>query len=160
MLVLEGLQKLIDHIEYDIYGPVKDEEYWDLCKEQMKSLPDNIKVQYHKEIQPSQVKEVLEESHVFILPSKSENFGHAIYEALSAGRPVITSYNTPWKGLLESAAGLNVSVNDTAGIENAVHFFAKMDNEEMQKWSRGAAAYADSKVDVLMIKEEYGAMFR
>ena len=159
LLILEALQKLSDEIEFDIYGPVKDEEYLDLCKEQMKSLPDNIRVHYHKEIQPSQVKEVLEEAHVFILPSKSENFGHAIYEALSAGRPVITSYNTPWKGLLESAAGLNVSVNDTAGLENAIHFFARMDKEEMEKWSRGAASYAERKVDVSKIRDEYGGMF-
>ncbi len=71
----------------------------------------------------------------------------------------ITSYNTPWKGLLEAAAGLNVSVHDTAGLENAIHFFAQMDNEEMQKWSSGAAAYAERKVDVEEIREAYGRMF-
>jgi glycosyltransferase involved in cell wall biosynthesis len=159
LLVLQALGRVTDEVEYDIYGPIKDEDYWDLCKEQMKSLPENIEVHYRKEIEPCRIKEVLEEAHVFVLPSKSENFGHALYEALSAGRPLITSYNTPWKGLLESAAGLNVSVNDTAGLENAIHFFAQMDNEEMNKWSRGAAAYAERKVDVEEIREEYGRMF-
>jgi glycosyltransferase involved in cell wall biosynthesis len=159
LLVLEALEKVTDLVEYDIYGPVKDEEYWEQCKVKIKRLPSNVEVRFHKEIEPSQVKEVLEKAHVFILPSKSENFGHAMYEALSAGRPLISSYSTPWKGLLESAAGLNVSVNDTAGLENAIHFFAQMDAEEMEKWSRGAVEYADKKVDEEEIRREYRGMF-
>lgn len=159
LLVLQTLSNIKEQVQYDVYGPVKDEDYIDLCKEQIKALPDNIKVYFHKEIEPAQVKEVLEESHVFILPSKSENFGHAMYEALSAGRPLITSYHTPCKELLESAAGLNVSVNDTAGLENAIHFFAQLDAEEMLKWSKGAAAYAEKKVDVEEIRKEYKEMF-
>ncbi len=88
LLVLQSLEKITYQVEYHIYGPIKDEDYWDLCKEQMKSLPENIQVHYSKEIEPAVVKDVLEEAHVFVLPSKSENFGHALYEALSAGRPV------------------------------------------------------------------------
>lgn len=159
LLVLHALSNIKLQVQYDVYGPVKDEDYLDLCKEQVKGLPDNIKVCFHKEIEPARVKEVLEEAHVFILPSKSENFGHAMYEALSAGRPLITSYDTPCKELLESAAGLNVSVNDTAGLENAIHFFAQMEAEEILKWSKGAAAYAEKKVDVEEIRKEYKEMF-
>ena len=159
LLVLEALGKVTDEVEYDIYGPVKDEEYWDQCKQKIRSLPSNIQVRYHNEIEPRLVKGVLEKAHVFILPSKSENFGHSMYEALSGGRPLITSYNTPWNGLLESNAGLNVSVHDTSGLEDAIHFFAQMNEEEMQKWSKGAAAYAESKVDEEEIRREYGRMF-
>ena len=110
LMVLTAMAKCNYHIEYNIYGPVKDTNYWELCKEKIKTLPGNIRVNYHKEIVPQKVKEVLMNAHVFILPSKSENFGHAIYEALSAGRPVITSNNTPWNNLRESCAGINVSV--------------------------------------------------
>jgi glycosyltransferase involved in cell wall biosynthesis len=159
LLVLEALEKLADDIQYDIYGPVKDEEYWDACKEQIKKLPQNIKVLYHKEIAPQKVREVLRSTHVFILPSKSENFGHALYEALSAGRPVITSRNTPWNDLQESKAGMNVSVDFAIEITEAVHFFAQRTGEEMEKWSREAAAYSASKVDEEEIRRAYGRMF-
>jgi glycosyltransferase involved in cell wall biosynthesis len=159
LLVLEALEKLADDIQYDIYGPVKDEEYWDACKEQIKKLPQNIKVQYHKEIEPPKVREVLRSTHVFILPSKSENFGHALYEALSAGRPVITSRNTPWNDLQESKAGMNVSVDFAIEITEAVHFFAQRTGEQMEKWSREAAAYSASKVDEEEIRRAYGRMF-
>ncbi len=51
LLILEALAKVKEWIEYDIYGPVNDEEYWDLCKEQIRMLPENVQVTYHKEIE-------------------------------------------------------------------------------------------------------------
>lgn len=159
LLVLQALEKVVGNITYDIYGPVKDEEYWDTCKEKIKLLPENISVIYHREIEPEKVKEALLESHVFILPSKSENFGHAIYEALSAGRPVITSRATPWNHLEEASAGTNVSTNDYEELIKAIDFFASMDSEVMGKWSRGAFDYAEKAVDIEEIKGEYREMF-
>lgn len=86
LLILEALSNIKDEVEYDIYGPVKDEDYLDRCKEQIKVLPGNIQVQIHKEIEPAEVKDALGKAHLFVLPSKSENFGHALYEALSGGK--------------------------------------------------------------------------
>lgn len=159
LLVLEALGKVTGNIEYDIYGPIKDEEYWDTCKEKIRMLPGNISVIYHKEIEPDNVKDALLDSHVFILPSKSENFGHAIYEALSAGRPVITSRATPWNHLEESVAGINVSGFDYEELIKAIDFFASIGIDEMEKWSRGAFEYAEKSVDMEKIKGEYRGMF-
>ena len=159
LMVLTALQKVTDAIHYDIYGPVKDEEYWDKCKEQVKTLPENIEVIFHKEIEPLKIKEALAETHVFVLPSKSENFGHALFEALSSGRPLITSNNTPWKRLLEAKAGINVSSNDAMDVANAIHFFAHLDNEQMKDHSEGAFAYAQKAVDGEKIKNQYKEMF-
>jgi glycosyltransferase involved in cell wall biosynthesis len=96
LLVLQSLQHLKTLIKYDIYGPVRDVGYWESCQQQIKLLPSNIRVCYHKEVEPQKVAETLCRSHVFILPSKSENFGHAIFEAMSAGLPEITSFFNPW----------------------------------------------------------------
>lgn len=159
LVVLQALEKVTGFVHYDIYGPVKDEEYWNLCKQEIKLLPENIEVVYHKEIDPQMVKEVLAQSHVFILPSKSENFGHAIYESLSAGRPVITSSNTPWNGLREVKAGVNVSVDYAIEMTEAIEFFVGMDEAELEEWQRGAVEYAERGVDVEKIGGEYGRMF-
>ena len=159
LLVLEALEKVTGTIEYDIYGPIKDEEYWDTCKEKIKMLPGNISVIYHKEIEPERIKEALLESQVFILPSKSENFGHAIYEALSSGRPVITSRQTPWNLLEESVAGINVSTFDSEELIKAIDFFTSINMDELKKWSRGAFEYAERAVDMEKIKGEYREMF-
>ncbi|HEY5369130.1 MAG TPA: glycosyltransferase [Hanamia sp.] len=158
--VLQALQKVVGNIQYDIYGPIKDEEYWHKCEELANKLPENIKVIYHREIEPEKIKEALLETHVFILPSKSENFGHAIYEALSAGRPVITSNNTPWNKLKETNAGINVAVDDVEELVNAINFFAEMNFDEMEHWSRGAFDYAEKAVDVEGIRGEYRGILR
>lgn len=159
LLVLEVLANLKEEVQYDIYGPLKEEEYWDKCKEQIKKMPENITVKYHKEIEPQKVKDVLQRAHVFILPSKSENFGHAIYEALSTGRPVITSHHTPWNHLQESKAGINVSTDSVMELSEAIRFFARMDLEELEEWSKGAFEYAEEKVDLEEIRSGYGEMF-
>ncbi|MEO8960697.1 MAG: glycosyltransferase [Ginsengibacter sp.] len=158
--VMEALASVTGEIEYHIFGPIKDEEYWDRCREKMKLLPPNINVFYHREIEPHRVREALLEAHVFILPSKSENFGHSIYEALSAGRPVITSNYTPWNNLSEANAGKNVSIEGITELVDAIHFFAEMDYDTMQTWSRGAHNYAEKSVDIEMIKKQYDLMFR
>ncbi|HVK96345.1 MAG TPA: glycosyltransferase, partial [Flavisolibacter sp.] len=126
LLVLQALQACEAKITYHIYGSIKDDKYWLECQKVIRTIPENISVQYHGDVQPDKVEDVLTESHVFILPSKSENFGHAIFEALSAGKPVITSMATPWNGLKEKCAGINVLPDEPREIAAAISFFADM----------------------------------
>lgn len=45
------------------------------------------------------------DSDLYVLPSKSENFGFTIAEALGCGVPVVTTRETPWKMIEESGSG-------------------------------------------------------
>ena len=54
---------------------------------------------------------IISQSFCLILPSKSENFGNVVLEAMSQKTPVITSENTPWKILKDNNAGYWVSPN-------------------------------------------------
>ncbi len=158
LLVIQSLLHCKAHIEYHIFGPIKDEVYWQQCKEAIKVLPHNIIVKYGGEMQPNKLDNMLAENHVFIMPSKSENFGHSLIEALSAGKPIITSHNTPWKNLLESNAGINVDTNENSMV-NAINYFAEMNDENYKTFCTGAAQYAKQKVNVDAIKMQYQKMF-
>ncbi len=149
----------VGSIEYNIYGPIKDERYWQSCLEIIKKMPANISVEYHGEIPPADIGSVLAKHHVFILPSKSENYGHSIIEALSAGLPVITSYATPWNGLEEARVGMNVSTDDTIDIINAIEKFVGMDDSMLRDWNEEAHKYAIGKVNVDLIKGQYRDLF-
>lgn len=158
-LVLLALKYCTAQISYDIYGPVKNEAYWNECLEVIKVLPANVKVQYKGAIPPETVPHVLEQYHCFILPSKSENFGHAIYEALASGKPVITSHYTPWNGLQAANAGNNVSLEDINEMTAAINEVAAYDNNTYTAASNGAAQYAAGKIDIAAIKAAYRKMF-
>lgn len=159
VLVLEALQKCQRQITYDIYGPVKEEAYWRQCQAIIKMLPENISVSYKGDVVPTKIEETLKGYELFILPSKSENFGHAIYEALSAGKPVITSHHTPFNDLYNQHAGMNVAVENKNEMAKAIDFFASLPPEEFEGWNKGARCFALKRIDMDKLKTQYDQMF-
>lgn len=157
--VLRQLKNVTESIEYKIFGAVKDEEYWEKCKQAINELPANVTVDYMGPVRHDEINERLKECHVSLLPSKSENFGHAIYESLSSGRPVITSVTTPFKDLQSARAGINLNPEEGSEIVHAIEFFAEMDEEELQRWSSSAFAYASSFFDKAALVKAYSRLF-
>lgn len=158
LLVLQALEHNREQIEYNIYGPVKDEAYWLLCTEQAKRLPVNVTVNYHGDIKPAEVPGILAQHQVFIMPSKSENFAHAIVEALSAGLPVISSNGIPWKSLWDQQAGINAE-EDVNDIGNRISFFANMKADAYNVWSDNARKYILDRIDLQSLKNDYAKIF-
>lgn len=93
---LRVLARVSVPVEFDIYGPVSHEAYWQRCRALMRDLPAHVKVVYHGEVSPETVMDVFAAHDLFLFPTRGENFGHVILEALSAGTPVLTSDQTPW----------------------------------------------------------------
>jgi len=156
--VLKALSEIKVDIEYDICGSIYWPEYWAECLQLIKALPSNIKVNYHGAITPENLIPYYHNTNIFICPSQSENFGHAIFEAFSAGKPVITSFNTPWKNLEEKKIGINVSPKKD-DIKKSVEFFCTMNSEEYMDWSHRAAEFARSNDIFLTAKKSYKEMF-
>lgn len=158
LLVLKALEHCKANVEYDIYGAVKEMQYWQKCQEQIKKMPENVKVVYHGEVYPKDVEKYLKLCHIFILPSESENFGHSLYEALSAGKPVITSNFTPWNFLQSNKCGLNIETNADE-IINGINFFVSMDQEQYNEWCKSAIVFAQRSIDISDLREQYENMF-
>lgn len=81
-------------------------------------------------------------SHLFVLPTQSENFGNAIAEALAHGLPVITTTGTPWECLAEEGAGWWVAATETE-ISSALQLACNSPPETLKKM--GAAGKAIAK---------------
>jgi glycosyltransferase involved in cell wall biosynthesis len=60
---------------------------------------------------------ILRESSVFVLPTKGENFGVAVAEALAHSVPAIVTKGAPWAGLEEHKAGWWIDF----GVDPLVH---------------------------------------
>jgi len=104
-LGVEALQLVRSEVDFDIYGPLEDANYWRTCQRLIEDLPDNVRATYRGVLRPDQVQETFAQYDGFILPTLGENFGHVIAESLSAGCPVICSQHTPWTGVLDQGGG-------------------------------------------------------
>lgn len=97
-------------VQVDFYGTLQDENFLELCRERAAALKE-INCYFHGELSPSEIPGRMENAHFFYLPTRGENYGHAIIEALQYGRPVIISDRTPWKFHSDDAAGFSLPLN-------------------------------------------------
>ncbi len=100
---LRVLSRVNTPVNFSIYGPIWEKGYWAQCQDLIANLPQHVNVRYCGEVFPEQVYDVFADHDVFLFPTRGENFGHVILEALSAGAPVIISDKTPWKKDKEGA---------------------------------------------------------
>lgn len=159
--VLQALKELdgVINAEFHIYGPVKDIAFWQTCLDEIASLKLTIHVIYHGFIEPADLLPALQASHFFILHSDGENFCQAIYESLIAGRPVITSDQTPWNYLHQDKAGFNVPVNDVEELKRAIKRAYTMTQSEYETFCLGAQQKARQLIAESSFEEQYDALF-
>lgn len=145
-------------IEYHIYGNNEEKEYFRYCKELAKQLPPNIEYVYKGVLNFQEVSNTLYNYHALFLPTKNENFGHAIVETLSCGRPVIISNRTPWNDVNDFNCGYALDLKEEEFI-SVIHKMLEMENEEYQKMCVNAKTYIEQKLNKDFIVSEYLKLF-
>jgi len=159
LFFLNVLEQVNTTVQFTIAGPVEDENYWNECKKKIAQLPATVKVDYIGAKKHEALTAIIQQHHLYVLPTIGENFGHAIFEALSAGRIVLISDQTPWLNLAEHNAGWDVSLNDRDGFVSVVEKVAAWGQEEFDKKSLAAWKYAGNIIKATGIKEKYLELF-
>ena len=139
-ILLSGNYK--GNVQFDLYGSVYNDEYWQKCKKTIKNLPENIFVNYKGSVESSKVHETFSDYHFSFMPSKGENFGHSVLESLAAGCPVITSDQTPWRSLEDKKIGWDIALTDKNKFVNTIQKCIDMNEEEYNELSRNAFNFA------------------
>ena len=129
---LELIGQVEGDILFDIFGPIEDAAYWAECRQLMASLPPTVTATYRGEIRHERVPDLLRQYHALLLPTRGENFGHVIHEALSAGCPVLLSDQTPWRNLEASGAGWDLPLDDEAAWLEALASVVDADTARLQ----------------------------
>lgn len=142
-----------------IAGEIEDQEYWKLCLDQVNSFSSNIKFNYVGPIENDKILDWLQQFHFLILPTFGENFGHAIFEAFIAGKPVIISDKTPWRNLEVAKLGWDLSLENEEGFVSAIRRALEMDQEEYNILSKSAAEFADEYRNNNTTRELYLQLF-
>jgi len=146
-------------ISFVIRGEIEDKTYWQQCREAIDTLPGNISIRFDGPVQNDVIIPFLQEYHLFVLPTLGENFGHAIVEALAAGRPVLISDKTPWTGLAYKKAGWEIPLENEPGFIAAVQKMAAMDQPEYNEWCSGAWQLANDLATQTELKQQYLKLF-
>jgi glycosyltransferase involved in cell wall biosynthesis len=142
-----------------LIGNPENRLYTDRCMNLVQQLPAEVSVEWLGHLESPAIAERISGYHVFVLPTLGENFGHAIYEALGAGKPVIISDQTPWHELEETRAGFELALDTPDEWLEKVRLFSRMDGKTYAEWSTGAWEYARRYYEGLDLKKEYMKMF-
>lgn len=141
-LAIRILKNLEIPVEYNIYGPVDEEEYWRRCQEIISLMPANVKTVYHGTLSPEKVLSTIAQHDLFLLLTKSENYGHAIAESLAAGTPVLISDTTPWRHLEQAGAGWDLPLDDEQAFIEKIKLMAFMSPEKVIAMRKKTRDYA------------------
>lgn len=160
LAALEMLQHVQQPVLYHIYGPIEDKDYWGQCEAAINALPSHIQVVYKGELTPEQVVPTLSAYDLFCMPTKGENYGHVIAEALCAGLPILIADTTPWRNLQEQGIGWDLPLNDPQAFSTAIDQLALLSYSEHLQMRETVLAWAKNKFSQRDAIDANIAMFR
>jgi glycosyltransferase involved in cell wall biosynthesis len=158
--IIEALAQVGKPAEYHLCGPVKDSAYWRECQERVKKLPAEVVFRYHGAIRRPQVEAALASCDFYVQPSRSENFGHSIFESLVAGVPAITSSTTPWTAIEKAKAGFIVDPDDQQGLLESLRGAIEMPPGVYAEYCSNARAFSRAYLRRTDFKNRYRELFK
>ncbi len=141
---------------FNIHGPIRDEKYWSNCQSLFAKLPSNIKVQYKGVVEHDKVSEILAAHDLFFLPTRGENYGHVILEAMTAGTPILISNATPWKNLEQYGVGWDLPLDSLDEFACKIHEVFQLSINDYQLMRDRTMTYArESMADSELIAANF-----
>lgn len=138
-----------------IYGPVSDMNYMTNIKDKILqlSLEKSVFI-FDPVFEYDQKEKIFLNSDCFLLPSKSENFGMSIVEALSYGVPVLTTEETPWGALKKINAGKIIKFSQE-NLTSSLKELTSMRNEELKTMGDNGRKFLMENYDIKKIILDY-----
>jgi glycosyltransferase involved in cell wall biosynthesis len=131
-------------VEFDIYGPIEDAGYWQLCQKVIATIRPPVRVSYRGSVPHDCVASVLRGYDLFFFPTHGENFGHVILESLLAGTPVLIADTTPWRQLRDLGIGWDLPLNEEPSFVAAIESASSLTSQESLLQRRHVRAYAEN----------------
>ena len=147
-------------VRFVIYGPIEDESYWAECETLISKLPPNIEVKLEGAVGHEQVVQTLAQHELFLFPTRGENYGHVIHEALRAGLPLLISDQTPWKNLCERGVGWELPLGDKLEFARRIEQVALWSPAERRAATMRAQSLASEVGDSAAALEAHRQLFK
>lgn len=152
------LRNVEGNVNYHLYGPIEDKEYWLLCKEEIANLPQNICVEYKGMVEHESIGDILRNYHCYYMPTIGENFGHSIVEAMMCGVPVLISDQTPWTDV-NGHGGWAVQLDKPDAFINSLNALVAASQTEFNEYSSMIKKYIKNRLNLDSIVKQYIRMF-
>lgn len=159
LFAIETLQKVTGNVQFDIYGPIEDHEYWSICQRQIKKGNNNVIIKYCGYLDHDAIPETLSQYQLFFFPTLSENYGHVIVEALESDCLVLLSNNTPWNDVEKYDVGRAYCLESFSPFVEYINEIIEMDNAEFEKRISFISSYLDDKLKVSELLDKYRELF-
>jgi len=156
---LRVLTRVTQPVQLNIYGILEDKSYWNTCQNLMQRLPKNVTVTYRGQIAPTDVDKALQAQDLFMLPTKGENYGHSIVEALSNDLPVLISDRTPWRNLEKYGAGWDLPLEEPERFRSVIEKCAAMSDAEQLAQRANVQAFFTKTFDQTETIDQNRALF-
>ncbi len=157
--LLERVGESAGSVELDLIGPIEDEAYWARCQEVIQSLPNNVTVRQLGSLPHHEIMERQGDYHLFGLCTAGENFGHAIFDALVSGLPVLISDQTPWNSVNEQGAGWALPLARPEAFREALQEAIGWDQAAWESTSGKAGSLAGAYLQSSNLQESYRQLF-
>ena len=105
----------------------------------------NIVWNYKGMADSEKIIEIFSEYDVFLFPTKGENYGHVIFEALAGGCIPVISDQTPWQDLEEQGCGKEFNLGSQQDFVEEINRLANLDKDELMEIRYQANRYAKKK---------------
>lgn len=115
--LLTVLKSIKRSVVLDIYGPIRNEKYWDSCLEIIGALKESASINYMGILERNGLSRIAGKYHFLVNPSFSENYGHSIAESLGSGLPAIVTTGTPWVKLEDHELGFTLNFDEENWIK-------------------------------------------
>ena len=145
-------------VELAIYGTLENPNYWEQCCAAMGELPSNINARYIGAVSPVDVLPTFAAYDLFVFPTRGENYGHVVLEALMAGTPVLISDQTPW-GSSEDGAVEILPLAEQHQWAIAITRWASFDDGELYRRRQAAYLYAQNYLDSSEVIQQNRQLF-
>lgn len=143
-IALSALAECKSDVGVAIWGPAEDRAYLDECRAIAARVPANIMVEWKGVASADDIPTIFASSDILLMPSHSENFGHAIFEAFAAGVPVMVGPSTPWQDLETRRAGTVLPLEARDAWAGAIDRFASLFPDRRAEWAAGARSVAEA----------------
>ncbi len=138
LYLLRLLKTVTCECSLNVIGPIEDAAYDQDCQREIAGLPGNVTVKFSGAVSNEDALRLVADSDFMVLPTVGENFGHAIFEALSLGIPVLISDQTYWRDLEKDRAGWDLNLAQPDQFRAVMERMGEMSREEYEMWQTGA----------------------